>query len=91
MNMFNVHAHVCILYFLEQSPTFTPLGFGRDDSLFIWNPLKLENNIYERFRYYERKRAAHIQEIFSSPPNQGKQEATLSLYSGRICGSEGKN
>ena len=51
----------------------------------------MANNIYERFRYYERNRAAQIQKIFSSLPNQGKQEATLSLYSGRICGSEGKN
>ena len=60
-------------------------------AVFIWNPLKLANNIYERFRYYERNRAARIQKIFSSLPNQGKQEATLSLYSGRICGSEGTN
>ena len=57
----------------------------------IWNPLKLANNIYERFRYYERNGAAHIQKIFSSLPNQGKQEATRSLYSRRICGSERTN
>ena len=58
---------------------------------FIWNPLKLENNIYERFRYYERNGATHIQKIFSSLPNQGKQEATRSLYCNWICGSEGTN
>ena len=57
----------------------------------IWNPLKLANNICERFRYYERNGAAHIQKIFSSLPNQGKQEATRSLYSRRICGSERTN
>ena len=52
---------------------------------FIWNPLKLANNIYERFRYYEWNGAAHTQKIFSSLPNQGKQESTRSLYSRRIC------
>ena len=47
--------------------------------------------IYGSPRYYERNGAAHIEKIFSSLPNQGKQEAIQSLYSGRICGSEGTN
>ena len=59
--------------------------------VFIWNLLKLANNIYGSLRYYERNGAAHIKKIFSSLPNQGKQEAIRSLYFGRICGSEGTN